>query len=101
MGMGSLRGERSGVTDAIEGNRRGWEGVCQVLCIAKLIQTRHGIHHRVRRARSRKNWKLGRRLLAGVDAGGESSALQAAGERPGVHRSLKPQGSADSALRYR
>ena len=47
MGMGSLRGERSGLTDAMEKDSTGWEEACQVLCIAKQTQTRHGIHHRV------------------------------------------------------
>jgi hypothetical protein len=35
MGMGSLRGERSGLTEAMKGDGKGGEIVCQVLYVAK------------------------------------------------------------------
>jgi hypothetical protein len=47
MGMGSLRGERSGLTVAMEGDSIGGEEGCQVLYSAKLAAEGHSIHHRV------------------------------------------------------
>src|ERR1700682_4981601 len=106
MGMGSLRGERSGLTVAMEGDSIGGEEGCQVLYSAKLAAEGHSIHHRVHGAHGDGRglervygWREGTLGVtdeeakeSGVGGGGAGKmpALPGRGERSGAAPTTPP-----------
>ncbi len=84
MGMGSLRGERSGLTEAMEGDGKGGEIACQVLCYAKCAKSTACTTEFTESTESEEDEE-------------DSPAKPLPYKRSW---GLKPQGSADSALRY-